>query len=238
MKTFETPRTYGEVIGITVDMQNDFVRPDGRLAVTDAEEAIPAVNTVNEFVREKGGQVIFTQDWHREDNEAHFAKWPVHCVQERAGAAIHNDVEVFAHDSIAKKGMDLEDDGYSGWGAELQAGVLFSLVENLPPAERTVGRAIGMIARISAERGQSLAVIIEGVATDFCVEATTLSALEEINRGNVDVFVVTDGVRAVDLKPGEGEAALAKMFAAGAHPITSQEIINGSIVIDRTRIER
>jgi nicotinamidase/pyrazinamidase len=238
MKTIETPRSYGEVVAVTVDMQNDFVLPTGALSVHDAEQAIPAVNAVNEFVRANHGQVVFTQDWHRADNEKHFAKWPVHCVQERAGAALHDEVVVEMTDTIAKKGMYLEDDGYSGWGAELQTGVLFELTNGLEESERTVGRAIGILARITAERGGRTAVLIDGVATDYCDLATGLDALATSDPETTDIYVVTDGMQAVNINPGDGDAAFAKMIAAGAHPITSDEVVRGSIVIDRTRLER
>ena len=238
MKSVEKPRTYQKVVAITVDMQNDFVLPTGALSVTQAEETIPAVNAVNEFVRENKGHVIFTQDWHRPDNEAHFAKWPVHCVQNRAGAALHDNVFVSSYDSIAQKGMYLEDDGYSGWGAELKPGVLHDLVGQLPSEQRTVGRAIGILARITAERGGRTAVLIDGVATDYCDLATSLDALAESDPASTDIFIVADGMRAVDLQPGDGDAAIAKMLASGAHHITSKEIVNGSIVVDRSRLER
>ncbi len=235
---FESPKTYGEIVGITVDMQNDFVLPSGTLSVNDAEQAIPAINTTNEFVRSNGGQVVFTQDWHRADNKNHFTKWPVHCVQERAGAALHDDVNVTPFDTVAKKGMYLEDDGYSGWGAELQTGVLFDLIASLDPAERTVGRAIGILARMTAERDQRTAVVINGVATDYCDLATTMDALATTDRQTTDVYIVSDGIRAVNVTTGDGEAAFAKMIAAGARPITSKEIVDGSIVIDRARLEQ
>lgn len=238
MKTIESPRTYQEVVAITVDMQNDFVLPTGTLAVTNAEQTIPAINAVNEFVRDNGGNVVFTQDWHRPDNKNHFDKWPVHCVQNRAGAAIHNNVVVEAHDTIAQKGMYLEDDGYSGWGAELKPGTLHDLVYSLPDDEHTVGRAIGILARLAAERGGRTAILVEGVATDYCDLATGMDALAESDSATTDVYIVTDGMRAVNVKPGDGEAALATMLAAGAHPITSKEIIDGSLIIDRKRLEQ
>jgi nicotinamidase/pyrazinamidase len=51
-----------------------------------------------------------------------------------------------------------------------------------------------------------------GLATDYCVKATALSAREH----GFEVTVVADGVRAVNLQPHDGDAALEEMRAAGA----------------------
>lgn len=236
MKTTETtPRTYGEIIAVNVDIQNDFALPTGTLAVDHGEDVIPKANQVNAYVREQGGQVAFTQDWHRPDNEKHFAKWPVHCLQHKAGAALHDGLEIEPRDTIAHKGMYLEDDGYSGWEAELVGGTLTGLVENLPLREKTLGRAIGLIATYAAERGEQLAIVVEGLATDYCDLATTLDALKHTDRDTVDVYVVTDAMRAVNQETGD--AALQAMLEAKAIAITTEELINGGIVIDRGRLE-
>ncbi|QQS22108.1 isochorismatase family protein [Candidatus Saccharibacteria bacterium] len=232
------PRTYSEVIAINVDIQNDFALPSGALSVNGGEDIVNPANSTNKFVRENSGQVIFTQDWHRPDNKKHFEKWPVHCVQHKAGAALHDNLDVVADDTIAQKGMYLEDDGYSGWGAELQTGALFHALSHLHRSERTVGRAIGILARQAAEKGDRIAVLIQGLATDYCDRATVVDALNNTSQEIVDVYVVTDAMKAVNIHPEDGARALAEMLAAGAHPITSQEIVDGSIVIDRGRLER
>ena len=55
-------------------------------------------------------------------------------------------------------------------------------------------------------------LFIMGLATDYCVKATVLDAL---NLG-FTVTVIADGCRAVNVKPGDGEMALGEMTAAGA----------------------
>lgn len=237
MNTLANPRTYGEALVVNVDIQNDFALPTGALSVPNGEAVVPKANQVNEYVREQGGQVAFTKDWHRPDNEKHFAKWPAHCVQHKAGAALHDGLDIKPFDTIAHKGMYLEDDGYSGWEAELVGGTLTALVEHLPAEQRTLGRAIGILAAYATERDERLAVIVEGLATDYCDLATALDTLKGTDRETVDVFVVTDAMRAVNINPGDGDEALAAMLDAKAIAITTEELINGGIVIDRTRLE-
>jgi nicotinamidase/pyrazinamidase len=54
-------------------------------------------------------------------------------------------------------------------------------------------------------------VVVAGLATDYCVKATALDAIEE----GFETVLLLDGVRAVDLTPGDGERALAEVEEAG-----------------------
>ncbi len=55
-------------------------------------------------------------------------------------------------------------------------------------------------------------VWIGGLATDYCVKETALDAL----RLGFEVHVITSAIRAVDVRPGDGERALNEMRNAGA----------------------
>src|SRR5437899_1985484 len=52
-----------------------------------------------------------------------------------------------------------------------------------------------------------------GLATDYCVRATTLDGL----RRGLAVRVIRDAIRGVDLKPGDSEIAIKEMRVNGAH---------------------
>ena len=72
---------------IVVDMQNDFVYPDGALYVKGAEKLVKKI----ESLIEKGNYdlIVVTRDWHPK-NHYSFRKnggqWPEHCVQNTKGA--------------------------------------------------------------------------------------------------------------------------------------------------------
>ena len=70
-----------------------------------------------------------------------------------------------------------------------------------------------------AERGVT-EVWIAGVATDYCVKYTALDARSL----GLPTVVVVDGCRGVDLNPGDVDAALAEMRAAGCEIVTSSEV--------------
>jgi nicotinamidase-related amidase len=72
---------------IVLDMQVDFVYPDGKLSVPDARRTVPAIRLVIEKGRAAGVPVIFTQDWHRAD-DPEFSIWPEHTVEGTEGAEI------------------------------------------------------------------------------------------------------------------------------------------------------
>jgi nicotinamidase/pyrazinamidase len=56
-------------------------------------------------------------------------------------------------------------------------------------------------------------VVICGLATDYCVNATALDA----RRLGFETIVLRRAVAAVNLQPGDDERALAEMATAGAH---------------------
>jgi nicotinamidase-related amidase len=63
--------------------------------------------------------------------------------------------------------------------------------------------------------------IIAGIATDYCVRATALAACAE----GFATIVVLDAVRAVDLRPGDGDRALDDIRSAGGRVCTRAEIV-------------
>ncbi|MDD9368759.1 MAG: isochorismatase family protein [Acidimicrobiales bacterium] len=180
---------------LVIDVQNDFAHPDGSLYVVDAAAAIRTVNREIAAARAAGALVVTTQDWHPADTP-HFAKdggtWPVHCVADSWGAELHADLQPGDHQVV--KGVGGED-GYSG----------FSMVHPTSGATSSTG-----LDDLLRERGVERVVVV-GLATDYCVKATALDAVA-LGFGTT---VVRDGVRPVELEPGDGEKALDAMADAG-----------------------
>ncbi|MGH2488952.1 MAG: isochorismatase family protein [Candidatus Limnocylindria bacterium] len=181
---------------VVVDMQNDFADPGGSLSVRGGEDLIPRLNAEIRRAQDAGAPVLYTQDWHPRSTP-HFAKdggiWPVHCVAKTWGAAFHPDLVVVG--PSVRKGSNGED-GYSG----------FTMRDPVTGEERPT-ELEAMLQQRRVER-----VVIGGLATDYCVRATTLDALD---RG-FGVTVLTDSVAAVDLESGDGARALDEVRAAGA----------------------
>jgi nicotinamidase/pyrazinamidase len=195
------PRAYHRAVAealLIVDFQNDFTPPDGALAVPEGDRI---AERVNELARSGRFDVIVaTRDWHSPDHgsfELHGGQWPVHCVQETEGAELHPALEQEHVDFVIDKGQHPEADGYSAFEGTELAGLL---------RERGIG-----------------AVTVVGLATDYCVKSTALGALRE----GFDVTIDTEGIRGVDVRPGDSERALEELHAAGAtiaqvRPATAQ----------------
>lgn len=182
---------------LVVDVQNDFADPEGTLYVAGGEQVVPIVNAEVEKAKAAGALVVYTQDWHPE-HTPHFQQdggiWPVHCVEDTEGAAFHPDLLVEGSE-VVRKGHDGRD-GYSG----------FSVRDPLS-GERGDTVLHEMLEAHGIER-----LVICGLATDYCVVETVLDA----RMLGYPVEVITDGVRAVDLQPGDGRTAQARMRDAGA----------------------
>jgi nicotinamidase/pyrazinamidase len=183
---------------IVVDVQNDFADPNGNLYVTGGEQILGPVNEEVAAAAAAGSTVVYTQDWHPPVTP-HFEKdggiWPTHCVAETWGAELHPNLSVVPGAEIVRKGVAGED-GYSA----------FSVRE--PDTGERHGTGLDDLLW---ERGIQRVVVV-GLATDYCVKETVLDAL----RCGLAVSVLAEGIRAVDLNPGDGEQALEEMQAAGA----------------------
>jgi nicotinamidase/pyrazinamidase len=178
---------------LIIDFQNDFTS-GGALEVRDGDAiAEPVKKLATQF-----DTVLATRDWHPPDHasfETEGGPWPVHCVQGTPGAEFHPAMKEVEVDQVFDVGKRREDEGYSGF-------------ENSD------------LARVLHDRDVD-EVIVVGLATDYCVRASTIDACEE----GFDVTVVEDAIRAVDVNEGDGERALSEMRAAGAEIATSDEVL-------------
>jgi nicotinamidase/pyrazinamidase len=181
---------------LVVDVQNDFADPSGSLYVKDGERIVPLANAEIAAARAAGSFVVYSQDWHPLST-AHFATeggtWPVHCVMGTWGAEFHPDLQVAGE--VVHKG-DQGADGYSAFS------------ERDPRSGET---APTILQRLLEDHGIERLVIC-GLATDYCVVETVLDA----RRLGYEVQVLADGIRAVDLEPGDGDRAIRRMRDVGA----------------------
>lgn len=179
---------------LVVDVQHDFADPKGSLYVPGGEHVAAAVP---DLMADGGGYdaVVASRDWHNplpDTNEGHFDQWPVHCVAGTWGAEL-----AFATDhrmSIVNKGVGRAD--YSAFQGR--------------------GSITGLDMRTLLLGGQRLETVdIVGLATDHCVRATVLDALERLP--GMRVRVLTRYCAGVDA--AASAAALEEMAAAGAEVV-------------------
>jgi nicotinamidase/pyrazinamidase len=188
----EPPFGPGDAL-LVVDPQNDFC-PGGSLAVPDGDAIVPVVNAWIEAAGRANAPIFVSRDWHPL-RTTHFLQfggvWPAHCVAGTHGAEFHPGLRIPGTATVVSKGLGETEDAYSAFQARDDSGAPF--VELL--RQRDVKN-----------------VYVLGLATDYCVKASALGALD----AGFTVTVVQDGVRAVNLQADDGQRAVAEMRAAGA----------------------
>jgi nicotinamidase/pyrazinamidase len=189
---------------LIIDFQNDFC-PGGALAVAEGDQIAEAIDPL----LDRFELVVATRDWHPPEHGS-FAGvevdpaawrgpgepsiWPVHCVQGTHGAELHPALDRARIDVVVDTAQDPLSEGYSAFQDTALADVL---------------RDFGV------DR-----LVVAGLATDYCVKHSVLDALRE----GFGVAVVADGIRPVEVEPGDGERAIEAMQAAGAEFASSAEV--------------
>ena len=178
---------------LLVDPQNDFC-PGGSLAVADGDRVMPILSAWATAAERAGVPIFVSRDWHP-PRTTHFKEfggvWPPHCVMGTHGAAFHPEFRSPSSATIVSKGMGESEDAYSAFQARDETGVL-----------------LGALLEQHGVRH----LYLGGLATDYCVRSSALDALTNGFR----VTLVPDGMRAVNLEPGDGAKALEDMHNAGA----------------------
>jgi nicotinamidase/pyrazinamidase len=178
---------------LLVDPQNDFC-PGGSLAVPDGDQVMPVLNAWIDAAERANVPIFISRDWHP-PRTTHFAEfggvWPPHCIAGTRGAEFHPALKVPPEAIIISKGMGETEDAYSAFQAR-------------------DANATSLDELLHQSNVKHLYVM--GLATDYCVKASALGGIEHGFR----VTLVTDGMRAVNLNPQDGEQAIKELRAAGA----------------------
>ncbi|MFA6164624.1 MAG: isochorismatase family protein [Methylobacter sp.] len=177
---------------LVIDIQNDFL-PVGSLAVPEGEQVIPVLNGyIDQFVKRQL-PVFATRDWHP-SNHCSFIQqggpWPEHCITGSKGAEFSADLHLSASTHIISTGIDVDQEGYSGF-------------EN-------------PVLKLQLDNAGVSRLFIGGLATDYCVLSTVRDALNY----HYKVLLLIDAIRAVNVRPQDGENAINEMIQQGAKPIT------------------
>lgn len=181
---------------LLIDVQNDFL-PGGSLAVPFGDEIIPVLNRYIEAFSKASLPVYASRDWHPPDHCSFRAQggiWPPHCIAGSQGAEFSPKLALPANVAIISKATNLNADAYSDFDE--------------PDLEQHL-RQSG-ISRL----------FIGGLATEYCVLYTVRDALAR----SFDVLLLLDGIRAINVNPGDGQRAIEEMTSLGAHTIHFEDI--------------
>lgn len=173
---------------LIVDVQNDFC-PGGALPAPDGDKIVPVINRI----MDKFDLIVASKDWHNENNEVHFEKWPKHCIKGTEGAAFHPDLRNTKINNIFLKGTGNKDDGYSAFEAtsmDLEKYLKDKNVDEL---------------------------YISGLTTEYCVKDSSLDSVEK----GFNTYLVVDAIKGVNQNPGDEEKALDELKEKGVKFIES-----------------
>jgi nicotinamidase/pyrazinamidase len=167
-----------------VDTQVDFVHADGKLAVPDAEAAVPAMSRLVEWARAEGIPHVASADDHEltdpeiSETPDFTATYPPHCLRGTRGAA---KIDETAQVDPVPLALTTVPETWLGGREFLLLKKHFDVFTN-PNAER-------LLALLDPEE-----VIVFGVATDVCNDAAVRGLL---SRGR-SVTVMEDACRGLD----------------------------------------
>lgn len=172
---------------IVVDVQNDFC-PGGALAVTDGDKVVDPINELSKQFEADGLPIIFTRDWHPA-NHLSFKEnggiWPPHCIAGTPGAAFHPNLYFPSVAFLVSKATEPDMEAYSGF----QGTGLASWLRQIDVDE----------------------LVVAGLATDYCVKNTVIDAIKL----GFKVTVSLNAIKAVNVNPTDGEAAINEMKSLG-----------------------
>lgn len=215
---------------IVVDMQNDYVSPDGSVAVPNALDIVEGINELRN--KAKFEVVCLTQDWHPKDHVSFFhthadnaaasMNEPLtlpngqtqllkqrHCIADTDGAAFHPSLTVLKSDHIVRKGTASDTDADSAF------------CDRTPPASDggVVEQRNTDLADI-LRRNYVVDVYITGVVFEDCVARTALHAAKE----GFNTFILQDVTRTADASidlAARNAPVLVALENAGVQLVTS-----------------
>ena len=177
---------------IVVDVQNDFL-PGGSLAVPEGDRVVPVLNRYLDTFAARALPIYATRDWHPGNHcsfKAQGGPWPPHCVAGSPGASFAPGLKLPAQTTIVSKAIAADKDAYSGF------------------------EGTDLDARLRAQGVRR--VFVGGLATDYCV----LNTVRDARRLGYEVCLLTDAIRAVNVKPDDGRKAEEEMRHLGAKSLT------------------
>jgi nicotinamidase/pyrazinamidase len=189
-----------------IDVQNDFTE-GGALGVDGGAAVAAGITELLGKHRDAYRVVVASRDWHDadSDNGGHFATdaepdfvetWPEHCVAGTDGAEYHPAFDTSGVDVHVRKGQGVP---------------AYSIFEGIDDDGRAVAEVLDELGVTDID--------LVGIATDYCVRASGLDAVEHGRH----VRVFTDLVAGV--ADASSDAAIAELGHAGA-------IITESSVLD------
>lgn len=196
----------GNIILWSVDIQEDFMLPGGKLYVPGAEKLLHNIKKLTDVARRNEAFLVSHGCFHPPD-DPEFEQFPPHCLQGTDGARFVPEAMTRNFARLENHhGHQLPDDlsKYQQIVLEKQTFDIFDTHHAHPLVERL---------------GKHPEFIVFGVVTEYCVKCAAKGLLDRKR----NVSVVRDAVETLD--PAIGNATLSELQNLGARLITTEQAL-------------
>lgn len=205
-----------------VDTLHDFMKADGKLYVAGSEEIIPAVQALTDYAHANRIPIVASADNHEtSDPEISDAPdwsttFPPHCMRGTPGQLKIAETELRNPLVIEP---ELQDPGAFAQQVLAHGGDF--LLHKRAVDVFSNANVPALLRALEPE-----AVVVYGVATDFCNKYAIEGLLRQLPRAVL--YLVTDAVRAIN--PVEGDRLIAGWRDRGIRMVTVSDILNGHVL--------
>jgi nicotinamidase/pyrazinamidase len=205
-----------------VDTLYDFIRPDGKLYVAGSEEIVPALEALTAFAHRHGIPIVASADNHEltdaeiSDTPDWTTTFPPHCMRGTPGQL--KIAETALRDPLVIEPEPMDPDTLT---RSILAHRGDFLLHKHTLDVFSNANVPGLLRALDPS-----AIVIYGVATDFCDKYTVEGLLQHWSRA--ELFLVVDAIRAI--YPDEGDRLLARWRRRGVRMVTADRVVSGRLL--------
>lgn len=217
----------GKLIFWDIDTLYDFLRSDGKLYVPDSEAIIPALGALTRFAHANGIQIVASADNHLlsdpeiSDSPDWMTTFPPHCMQGTPGQLKIAETQL-RDPLIIEPGLQ---------DATMLAARLREHRGDILLHKQTLDVFTNANVPLLLKVLEPEAVVMYGVATDFCNRYVVEGLLRELPQAKL--YLVVDAIRAI--YPAEGERLIERWRDRGVRMVTVDEVLQGNLLATQIR---
>ncbi len=181
---------------LIADIQSDFL-PGGALGIAGGDRILPTLKGYIARFQAVGLPIVLSRDWHPPDHcsfKEHGGPWPVHCVAGTPGALPPPSFPSPPQAVIIYKATAREREAYSAF-------------QDTPLDQELRARGVRRL-------------FVGGLATDYCV----LNSVKDGLTLGYAVYLLMDGICAVNVGALDGQQAEQEMIRLGAVPVRIEDL--------------
>lgn len=212
----------GKLIFWDIDTLYDFMHSDGKLYVPGSEAIIPALGALTGFAHSHGIQIVASADNHLlsdaeiSDSPDWMTTFPPHCMQGTPGQL--KIAETQLRDPLIIE-PELQDPAILAARLREHRGDILLHKQAL---DIFTNANVPLLLEVLEPE----AVVMYGVATDFCNRYVVEGLLRELPRAKL--YLVVDAIRAI--YPAEGERLIERWRDRGVRMVTADEVLAGELL--------